>query len=125
VSTNIYNIARLLYDSNRPSEAEQFFRRALEIDENRLGQDHPIVAKDLDSLALLLQDTKRFSEAELHSRRAVEILLKFAQSTSYTHSDQKLYINNYRIFLKAMGLRDEQVRQKLESLLAPYRMCLC
>ena len=48
-------------------------RRALAIDENRLGPDYPNVAGDLYSLAWLLQATNRFSAAEPLMRRALAI----------------------------------------------------
>ncbi len=57
-------------------------------------------------------------------RRAVIALLNFGQTTGYTHQNQELFINNYRSILKAMGLNDDQVREKLENLIAPYGMSM-
>jgi hypothetical protein len=49
-------------------------RRALQIDEDSFGPQHPDVARDLNNLALLLHDTNRLSEAEPLMQRALEIL---------------------------------------------------
>ena len=46
------------------TEAEFLYRRALAIDEQSYGPDHPRVAIDLNNLAALLQATNRLAEAE-------------------------------------------------------------
>ena len=48
-------------------------RRALAIDEQSYGPDHPNVATDLNNLAQLLQATNRLAEAEPLMRRALAI----------------------------------------------------
>jgi tetratricopeptide (TPR) repeat protein len=53
--------------------AEPLMRRALAIDENRYGPDHPNVAVYLNNLAQLLQDTNRPGDAEPLMRRALAI----------------------------------------------------
>jgi tetratricopeptide (TPR) repeat protein len=63
----------LLRVTNRLSEAEPLYRRALAIDEASYGPDHPDVATDLNNLALLLRATNRLSEAEPLYRRALAI----------------------------------------------------
>ena len=62
VAIHLNNLAGLLRQTNRLSEAEPLFRRALAIDEMSYGPDHPTVAKDLDGLASLLHDTNRLSD---------------------------------------------------------------
>ena len=54
-------------------EAEPLMRRALAIDENSFGKDHPNVAIRLNNLAELLQATNRLAEAEPLMRRALDI----------------------------------------------------
>ena len=49
--TGLNNLARLLQGTNRLSEAEPLYRRALAIDEASYGPDHPRVAIDLANLA--------------------------------------------------------------------------
>ena len=65
-----------LHQLARFSEAEPLIRRALAIDEKNLGQDHPVVARDLSNLAQLLQATNRLPEAEPLMRRALVFLEK-------------------------------------------------
>ncbi len=67
------NLAVLLWATNRLTEAEPLYRRALAIDEKSYGPNHPDVARDLNNLAGLLQGTNRLAEAELLYRRAVAI----------------------------------------------------
>ena len=67
------NLAVLLQDTNRLAEAEPLMRRALAIDEQSYGPDHPKVAIDLGNLAHLLQATNRLAEAEPLLRRALAI----------------------------------------------------
>jgi len=73
ISPVLNNLASLLQATNRLSEAEPLMRRALQIDEQRLGPEHPTVAILLNNLAQLLQATNRLSEAEALIRRALEI----------------------------------------------------
>ena len=49
------------------------YRRALAINEECCGPDHPEVATCLNNLALLLRDTNRLAEAETVIRRALTI----------------------------------------------------
>ena len=81
----------MLKDANRLEEAEPLMRRALEIDEQSYGQDHPRVARDLNNLAQLLQDTNRLEEAEPLMRRALEI---DEQSYGQDHPDVAIRLNN-------------------------------
>ncbi|MGA7711194.1 MAG: tetratricopeptide repeat protein [Rhizomicrobium sp.] len=55
------------------TEAETLYRRALAIDEQRLGPDHPEVAAYLNKLASILRDSNRLPEAEALFRRALAI----------------------------------------------------
>jgi tetratricopeptide (TPR) repeat protein len=73
LAVSLSNLAALLWETNRLSEAEPLFRRALAIDQKSYGPDHPDVAGDLNNLALLLHDTNRLSEAEPLYRRALAI----------------------------------------------------
>ncbi len=66
-------VAMLLSTKALHTEAEPLIRRALAIDEERLGPDHPIVAANLNNLALLLRATSRLAEAEALMRRALVI----------------------------------------------------
>jgi tetratricopeptide (TPR) repeat protein len=74
IALGLNNLASLLQDTNRHSEAEPLFRRALKIVEASYGPNHPNVARGLNSLAVLLRQTNRHSEAEPLFRRAHEIV---------------------------------------------------
>ena len=55
------------------AEAEPLMRRALKIDEDSYGENHPFVAIRLNNLAWLLKKTNRQTEAEPFMRRALKI----------------------------------------------------
>ncbi|MEL7500602.1 MAG: tetratricopeptide repeat protein [Planctomycetota bacterium] len=57
----------------RYGEAEPLIRRALAINEQIVGSEHPNVAKGLSNLGLLLMRTNRLAEAEPMMRRAMAI----------------------------------------------------
>lgn len=65
--------AHWLQDSGRPAEAESFFRRALHIEEKRLGPDHPEMAPRVRDLASVLRLRGREGEAEALARRALAL----------------------------------------------------
>jgi tetratricopeptide (TPR) repeat protein len=82
----------------RWSEAELLHRRALAIDEQRLGRDHPTVAIDLNDLAVLLNATNRLSEAEPLLRRALDVCEKRFGSDP---SNVATALNNLAALLRA------------------------
>jgi len=55
VTTSLNNLAQLLSDTNRLSEAEPMMRHALQIYEQSFGPDHPKAATVRDNLAQLLK----------------------------------------------------------------------
>ena len=76
VATGLNDLAELLIETNRHTEAEPLCRRALAILEKSFGPDYPDVAICLSNLAALLTATNRHTEAEPFSRRALAILEK-------------------------------------------------
>ncbi len=66
-------LGQLLESKGLYADAEPFMQRALEIAENFLGSEHPMVAIALNNLAHLLQATNRLSEAEGLMRKALQI----------------------------------------------------
>jgi tetratricopeptide (TPR) repeat protein len=70
-SNALNNLAHLFHATNQLGEAEPLIRRALAIDEQSYGDQHPNVALRLNNLAQLLQDTNRLAEAEPLMRRAL------------------------------------------------------
>ena len=65
--------------------------RALAINEQSFGEDHPNVAISLNNLALLLKETNRLAEAEPMMRRALEI---FAKSLGPDHPSTQMAREN-------------------------------
>ena len=61
----------------RFDQAEQYYKRALDIRTKVLGPNHPEVAHSLEGYALLLAATYREMEAE-HMRVCAEAILKAA-----------------------------------------------
>ena len=80
--------------------AEPLLRRALAINEQSLGPDHPEVATNLNNLARLLQDTNRRSEAEPLLRRALAI---FESSLGPEHPTTVTVRENLELLLASMG----------------------
>jgi tetratricopeptide (TPR) repeat protein len=73
VAAGLNNLALLLMDTNRVSEAEPLMRRAVGIDEASFGAEHPDTAGRLNNLANLLYATNRLPEAEALMRRALAV----------------------------------------------------
>lgn len=96
-------------------QAEPLMRRALQIDENSFGKDHPNVARDLNNLAALLKATNRLAEAEPLMRRALQILRNFEINTKYQHPYFTAVLQNYFGLLEAMTIPIEKIQQRLGS----------
>jgi tetratricopeptide (TPR) repeat protein len=107
------NLAGLLYKTNRLAEAEPLYRRALQIDEQSYGPNHPDVAISLNSLAALLQATNRLAEAEPLIRRALEIL---TTSLGGSHPNTQTVADNYARLLRAMGKPEAEISKVLSEL---------
>lgn len=80
------------------AEAEPLIRRALAIDEERSGPDHPHVAIRLNNLASLLHETNRFAEAEPLMRRVLDI---FEKGFGAEHPNVAAALNNLAQLLQA------------------------
>jgi tetratricopeptide (TPR) repeat protein len=112
MAIRLNNLARLLQDTGRLAEAEPLMRRALDIDERSLGPDHPNVAIRLNNLAVLLHDTHRVMEAEPLFHRSVKI---FAVSLGHDHPTTKSIADNYRVFLRRHGAKEEKTETKVAA----------
>jgi len=104
-------------------EAEPLLRRALAIDEQSFGADHPNVATALNNLAQLLQATSRLTEAEPLLRRVVEILLTFTRATGHAHTHLRDAVMNYAGVLTQMGARPAEASKRLQ-LLGPEALAI-
>ena len=94
----------LLKATNRLSEAERLYRRALAIDEKSLGPDHPNLGGDVSNLSALLQATNRLSEAEPLMRRVIAIEEK---SLGLDHPYVAAALNNLALLLEATNRLSE------------------
>ena len=112
----------MLHATNRLADAEPLMRRALKIDENSFGENHPTVARDLNNLALLLKTTNQLAEAESLSRRSVEIILQFTRKTGHPHPHLQDVINSYAELLQAMGRSNEEIKNAVQTLYQRFGM---
>ncbi len=80
-----------LYDAGRYAEAEPLYKRALEINEQKLGKDHLSVALSLNNLAELYYTTGRYAEAEPLYKRALEI---YEEAHGKDHPSVATILNN-------------------------------
>jgi hypothetical protein len=91
------SVGKRLFDLARYPETEPLLRRALAIDEQSYGLEHPNVATGLNNLALLLQATNRLGEAEPLLRQALAI---DEQSYGPEHPKVATGLNNLALLLK-------------------------
>jgi tetratricopeptide (TPR) repeat protein len=69
----VNNFVGVVEDQVRFVEAEEFFRKALEIGRRTIGEEHTDYAIRLNNLAMVVQAQGRFAEAEGLYRQALEI----------------------------------------------------
>ncbi len=81
--------------TNHFDEAEQLYRRALEIRRSKLGPTHPDTGQSLHNLASFLKKTDRFEEGEPLHKKAIEIL---RTALGDDHPTTKKITENYEIF---------------------------
>ena len=88
----------------RNSTAQALYRRALFIEEESFGPDHPWVATHLNNLASLLKAIGSWSEAEQLYRRALEI---DERSYGWDHPTIGSDLNNLAALLEATDRLEE------------------
>lgn len=81
-------------------------------------------ARLLNQLGQLCRAKSQHAKAEPLMRQMCGILLSFTQRTGHPHPHLNAAFSNYARLLKATGLSDAQVRQRLNELLAQYGMSL-
>jgi hypothetical protein len=110
----------LLNKMKRLEEVEPLMRRALAIEEQRLGPDDPAIATRLNNLSGLLCALGRFKEAEPLMRRTLDIFLKIKMTTGQDHPHLQTAIKIYSMFLEEMGCSPKEVVTKLNAVGRPY-----
>ena len=124
VAVALSNLARLLQDTNRLTDAEPLVRRALAIEEASYGSDHPAVAIRLWVLAGVLVDTDRLAEAVGLMHRAAKIFLKFTRDNGHPHRFLKPVVGSYRTLLMKIGDTPAQAAEKIDTMLTAYDVTL-
>ena len=89
--------ASYLQERARYAEAEPLYQRALRINEQALGAEHPQVALNLNNLALLYKTQGKYAEAEPLYQRALAI---FEEALGSEHPSTKTVRGNYEDLLK-------------------------
>jgi len=107
-----------LYERARYAEVEPLYRRALAIDEQALGPDHPATATSLNNLAGLYRAQGRWAEAEPLLQRALAIREQAlgpdhpATATSLNnlaslYQDQGRWAEAEPLFERALAIREQ------------------
>ena len=71
--TIVNSLAAVYYSTGRYAEAESMYRRALKIEEQTVGPEHPYVAVALENLATVQKEIAKYSAAEPLLNRALAI----------------------------------------------------
>ena len=79
------NLAMLLRGTNRLDEADEFYRRALAINEKIYGSEHPDVAITVNNLGALRQEGNRLGDAEAFHRRPTPESLHVQTTSPLVH----------------------------------------
>ena len=82
------------------AEAKRHYERALEIDREVYGENHPEVAIRLNNLGEVLRAMGKFEEAKGHFERALEI---DREVYGENHPDVAIRLNNLGLVLREMG----------------------
>jgi CHAT domain-containing protein/Tfp pilus assembly protein PilF len=99
-AASLQNQAYRYYSQHKYTEAEPLYKRALEIREKALGEDHPDVAQSLNNLAILDRARGRHAEAEAHYKRSLEIREK---ALGPHHPDVAQSLNSLAILYYMQG----------------------
>jgi tetratricopeptide (TPR) repeat protein len=96
--------ASLLEDKDRKQEAEELWRRSLNLTEKKYGPRHTSVAITLNNLAINLCYQKKYDESEKLYKRAIEI-----EENKFGRSSPKLAttIKNFAYLLEKKGNKSE------------------
>jgi tetratricopeptide (TPR) repeat protein len=73
LALSMHNVASVLHDIGRLSEAEPLYLQALEMDRRLYPGDHPRVANDLSDLGFVQRSQGRFPDAEPLMRQSLEM----------------------------------------------------
>ncbi len=97
-------MAELHSDQGKYAEAEPLYQRALDIWEQQLGPEHPLVAYALNGLAILYKEQGKYVEAEPLYQRALRIR---EQKLGPEHLETAETIHNLARFWEAQDNGEE------------------
>ncbi len=113
LAITLQNIAALLSDVGRYSEAISCIQRSISLDEMRQGLEHPDVASGLNILASLYTSQGLYDDAEPLHLRALAIREK---ALGREHRDVAFSLNNLAWLYNAQGHLDRAVSLQQRSL---------
>jgi tetratricopeptide (TPR) repeat protein len=94
VTEILSELGSLEYLRNRPAAAAKYFRRALQIDRQLLGDKHPSTAPTLNNLARVLLEQRQFEEARQLLEESIEIrrgeVLETAEEMAFAFANHAL-----------------------------------
>ncbi|MEM9459836.1 MAG: tetratricopeptide repeat-containing serine/threonine-protein kinase [Myxococcota bacterium] len=91
VADGLNHLGVVLRAQGKPEEAEQRFRRALQLREHALGPDHPQVATAANNLGNALHDQGLYEASEVMHRRALKI---YENTLGMDHPDVSMSVDN-------------------------------
>ncbi|MBD2509794.1 tetratricopeptide repeat protein [Nostoc muscorum FACHB-395] len=120
-----------LNERGRYSEAEPLYKKALELRQRLLGEEHPDVAISYNNLALLYSDQGRYSDAEPLHKKALELWQRLLGeehpdvANSYNnlallYSDQGRYSDAEPLYIKALELRQRLLGEEHPDVAQSY-----
>src|SRR5262245_45374840 len=106
-ASGLSNLARLCLDRGNYAEVEPLLRRALSIQERKLGPEHPDVSSTLNTWATLRKTQGHYADAERLFRRALSIRTK---TSGENHPAVAALMNNLAEACLLLGRSSEATR---------------
>jgi tetratricopeptide (TPR) repeat protein len=125
VARALNNLGELSWKVGQPEQAEAFFLRALQIWEQALGSDHPLIAYPLHGLANLYSEQRSNAEVEQLFLRALSLrehhLGSHHPETAQTLHDLALYRKKQGNLDEARALAERALKISLQALGETHR----
>ena len=119
IATVLNKMALLYQDTNRLKDAEPLMKRALKINENALGPDHPKVIKGHKDLAELLQDSSGPDQPNMATD--INSLALFYLTTGRFEEAEPLFERVLKINENSFGADHPDVARSLGNLAQLYQ----